>query len=81
MVRENSGGERAVLFMTDQSPIHGARSPTALNLSRMNVLPGGKQPLMDDGYFYKDGVKVLKCGMFMYMMCMSRYPLWRLVCS
>ena len=49
--------------MTDQSPIHGAKSPTALNLSKMNVLPGGKQPLMDDGFYFKDGVKVLSMKM------------------
>lgn len=52
-------GARAVYYI-DCSSNHNAYAPDALVASKMNVLPGGKQPLMRDGYYYKDGVKVVQ---------------------
>ena len=52
IVRENSGGEHRALFLVDNSPIHLKKGDDALNLSKMNVGIGGRQPLMEDGYFY-----------------------------
>ena len=42
----------------DHSPIHSKKGDDSLNAKRMNVRPGGKQPLMEDGWYEKNGVKV-----------------------
>ena len=54
-----SGGERRCLFLTDNSPIHLKKSENSLNASKMNVGIGGRQPLMEDGYYFdRSGQKV-----------------------
>jgi hypothetical protein len=60
IVRENSGGERKAVFITDNSPIHNKKGDDSLNAKRMNVNSGGKQPFMEDGYHFQDGMKVSK---------------------
>ena len=40
------------------SPIHEAMADDELNVKRMNVRPAGKQPLMKDGFYFRDGEKV-----------------------
>ena len=55
----NHGGEFQMMMMLDNSPIHNVMAEDELNARRMNVRPGGKQPLMRDGYFYRDGIKVI----------------------
>jgi len=52
-------GARAV-YNIDCSSNHHAFAPDALVASKMNVNPGGKQPLMRDGWYYKSGVKVVQ---------------------
>ena len=58
IVRKNSNGRLKSLIMTDWSPIHRNKGEDSLNVLRMNVGVGGKQPLMRDGYFIQNGVKV-----------------------
>ena len=41
------------MFVLDHSPIHKFMAKDALNASAMNVNPGGAQPKMRDGYFYR----------------------------
>ena len=41
-------GTNAIVFIFDQSSCHKAYAEDALNASRMNVRPGGKQPCMRD---------------------------------
>ena len=36
----------------------------ALNLNKMNVNPGGKQPKMRPGYYFKEGVKFVQHMVF-----------------
>lgn len=48
------------LFMVDNSQGHSAYSEDALLVSRMNVKPGGKQAHMRDGWFMRDGIKVIQ---------------------
>ena len=40
-----------VVFVFDHSSCHGAYAEDALNASRMNAKPGGKQPLMHDTFW------------------------------
>ena len=55
------GGEFKMLLMLDHSPIHGAMAEDELNPRRMNVRPGGKQPIMRAGWYRnEDGEKVIK---------------------
>jgi hypothetical protein len=54
----NSGGERKPIFLMDNSPIHCKKGDDVLNAKRMNVGTGGKQPMMEDGWFMLNGVKV-----------------------
>ena len=45
--------------MVDNSPIHNKRGEDSLNITRMNVGVGGKQALMEDGFFHDaNGTKV-----------------------
>ena len=53
------------MFIFDQSSCHKAYADDALNASRMNVHPGGKQPCMRDtvwaGRVQKDGERRWCC--------------------
>jgi hypothetical protein len=46
------------LFFFDNSTNHGAWAPDALIAQRMNLNPGGAQPVMRPGWFVKDGNRV-----------------------
>jgi len=48
------------LFLFDQSSNHSALPEDALRASTMNLGKGGKAPKMRDGWFYRDGVKVVQ---------------------
>ncbi|KAG2750889.1 hypothetical protein P692DRAFT_20847015 [Suillus brevipes Sb2] len=48
------------LFMVDNSQGHSAYSEDTLLVSRMNIKPGGKQAHMRDGWFMRDGIKVIQ---------------------
>ncbi|KAG2031688.1 hypothetical protein BDR03DRAFT_1015862, partial [Suillus americanus] len=48
------------LFMVNNSQGHSSYSEDTLLVSRMNVKPGGKQAHMRDGWFMRDGVKVIQ---------------------
>ncbi len=50
--------------MVDSSQGHSAYSKDALLASRMNMNPGGKQSLLRDGWFMKDGVKIVQNMVF-----------------
>ncbi|KAF4648088.1 hypothetical protein FOL46_003355, partial [Perkinsus olseni] len=50
-----SHGKLHCVFLTDRSPIHCKFAEDALNVRKMNVKPGGKQPKMRDGWFWKAG--------------------------
>ena len=54
----SAGGVFKPIFLMDWSPIHAKKLDNALNAKRMNVQPCGHQPLMEDGFFLKDGIKV-----------------------
>ena len=54
----NYNGEYKLAILMDHSPIHEAMAEDELNAKKMNVRPGGKQPIMKDGYFMRDGEKV-----------------------
>ena len=43
--------DKIPVITTDWSPIHGSYGDDALNVNKMNVGIGGKQPLMKDGYY------------------------------
>ena len=56
----NCGGEFKMALHTDHSPIHEAYAEDALNPKKMNVRPGGRQPLMRDGWYTDaNGEKVI----------------------
>ena len=52
------------LFMVDNSQGHSAYSKDALLSSHMNLNPGGKQARMRDGWFTRNGQKVLQPMIF-----------------
>jgi hypothetical protein len=66
IVQKNSGGRLNCLIITDWSPIHRNKGEDALNVLRMNVGIGGKQPLMREGHYTKDGEKVGKLYSLQY---------------
>ncbi|KAH8914075.1 hypothetical protein BT69DRAFT_1343613 [Atractiella rhizophila] len=49
---------QTALVVFDNSTGHGAMASDALNAKNMNLGPGGKQPVMRDGWWSKDGIKV-----------------------
>ena len=53
IVKCNHKGKYTPVFVLDHSPIHKFMAKDALNASAMNVNPGGAQPKMRDGYFYR----------------------------
>jgi len=64
IVDKNSGGVFKPIFLMDWSPIHAKKLDNALNAKCMNVRPCGHQPLMEDGFFLKDGIKVTQHMVF-----------------
>jgi hypothetical protein len=50
--------------MVENSQGHSAYSEDALLAARMNVNPGGKQAHMHDGWYTKDGHKVVQSMIF-----------------
>ena len=52
------------LIMVDNSQGHSAYSEEALLVSRMNINPAGKQARMRDGWFVRDGHKVIQPMVF-----------------
>ncbi|KAF4680911.1 hypothetical protein FOZ60_012833 [Perkinsus olseni] len=54
-VTELSLGKLHCVYLTDRSPIHYKFAEDALNVRKMNVKPGGKQPKMRNGWFWKAG--------------------------
>lgn len=48
------------LFLFDNSKSHGVMAPDALVVSLMNVFPGGAQPHMRDGWYMKEGERVVQ---------------------
>ena len=65
--RANNGDEYDLVILLDHSPIHSFMAEDELNAKKMNVRPGGKQPIMKDGYFFQNGEKVLFSMMMMMM--------------
>ncbi|KAI5832086.1 hypothetical protein K523DRAFT_370933, partial [Schizophyllum commune Tattone D] len=61
--RMHGAGHRAV-FLIDNSQGHSAYSVDALLATRMNLKPGGKQARMRDGWFMRDGKKVIQSMIF-----------------
>ena len=59
VIDKNSGGEFRMALLLDHSPIHAAMAEDELNTAKMNVRPGGRQAIMKDGYFYRNGEKVM----------------------
>lgn len=55
--KEMHPGLKAV-WTFDHSTNHAAYSQDALVASRMNMNPGGKQAVMRDGWFFRDGVRL-----------------------
>lgn len=53
------GPRYQALIMVDNSQGHSVYSPDALLTSRINVNPGRKQAWLHNGWFWKDGQKVL----------------------
>ncbi|KAJ6489378.1 hypothetical protein DFH09DRAFT_948186 [Mycena vulgaris] len=52
------------LIMVDNSQGHSAYAEDALLATRMNVNPGGKQARMHDGWYIKDGRKIIQLMIF-----------------
>ncbi|KAF8227060.1 hypothetical protein L208DRAFT_1224993, partial [Tricholoma matsutake] len=52
------------LFLIDNSQGHSAYLENALLVSRMNVQPGGKQACMHNGWFIRNGKKVIQPMIF-----------------
>ncbi|KAI0669706.1 hypothetical protein C8Q78DRAFT_977503 [Trametes maxima] len=52
------------LIMVDNSQGHSAYSDDALLTSRMNLRPGGKQARMRDGWYLREGIKVIQKMVF-----------------
>src|SRR6267154_1852232 len=48
------------LIMVDNSQGHSAYASDALLMSQMNLHPGGKQADLQDGWFMRDGIKVMQ---------------------
>jgi hypothetical protein len=48
------------LFLFDNSKSHGIMAPDALVVSLTNVFPGGAQPHMRDGWYMKEGERVMQ---------------------
>lgn len=61
---ETHGPGYQALFMIDNSQGHSAYSKDALLASRMNLHPGGKQARMRDGWFTRNGQKVVQPMIF-----------------
>ncbi|KAJ7091696.1 hypothetical protein C8R43DRAFT_908229 [Mycena crocata] len=53
-----------LLLLLDNSQGHAAYSEDVLLASRMNVNPGGKQARMHDGWYVKDGQKIIQPMIF-----------------
>ena len=64
IIKANHNGKYTPLFVLDHSPIHSAMADDALNARKMNVNPGGRQPLMRPGWYEKDGVRVSQSMVF-----------------
>lgn len=54
------GPDYQVLIMVDNSQGHSAYGEDALLTSRMNMRPGGKQAKLRDGWYIKDGQKIIQ---------------------
>ena len=54
IIKTNSNGKFAPVFLVDHSPIHKARPEDSLNVDHMNLGVGGKQPKMRNGYYFMD---------------------------
>ena len=52
------------LIMVDNSQGHSAYSKDALLTSRMNLRPGGKQARLRDGWYMKNGKKIIQPMVF-----------------
>lgn len=52
------------LFLIDNSQGHSAYLTDALLTSRMNLRPGGKQAIMRDSWFSRNGEKVVQAMVF-----------------
>ncbi|KAF4738156.1 hypothetical protein FOZ62_009129, partial [Perkinsus olseni] len=51
-------GDLKCIFLTDNSPIHCKMAEDALNIKAMNVKPGGQQPRMRPGWYWKGKKKI-----------------------
>lgn len=60
MFEDVHGPGYQALFLIDNSQGHSAYSANALLASRMNLRPGGKQARMRDGWFMRNGQKVIQ---------------------
>ena len=47
-----------MVLLLDNSPIHCKKADDCLNAKAMNVNSGGKQPLMRDGFYFRDDERV-----------------------
>ena len=52
------------LIMVDNSQDHSAYAEDALLTSCMNMRPGGKQAILKDGWFLRDGQQIAQCMTF-----------------
>ena len=50
--------------MVDHSQGHSAYSEDALRVSRMNVRPGGKQASMHNGWYLRNGQRIIQPMVF-----------------
>ena len=51
IIKANHGGEFQMAVFEDHSPIHECMAEDELNAKKMNVRPGGKQPIMKPGWY------------------------------
>ena len=54
IIKTNSNGKLAPIFLVDHSPIHKAKPEDSLNADYMNMGVGGKQRKMRNGYYFMD---------------------------
>ena len=62
------------VFLFDNSTNHGAFAEDALNTAKMNLLPGGKVPKLRNGWFEKDGKRIVQ-SMVTGPDLIHRYPI------
>ncbi|TFK32290.1 hypothetical protein BDQ12DRAFT_617331, partial [Crucibulum laeve] len=62
--KELHGPEYQALIMVDNSQGHSAYSTDALLVSQMNMQPGGKQAHMHDGWFMRNGERIVQPMIF-----------------